>query len=102
MKIGKQLSDTNSYLVDLILNESNAKKQKKLRKQLTRCSILTGQLIHGNINEASEEYVSATKALKKANKLLKEAITEIRKVAKAIKKIAKAIDLLAQLAAAAA
>ena len=101
MELGQHLSEINRNLVDLILEETDDQQREKLKDLFNRSSTITAQLVHKNVNEATEQYRSVTSALGEANQALEDSINRIKQVAETIEKVAEVVDKVAVFAASA-
>jgi len=86
-----QLDNTYEQLKTLRDNANTEEAFEKIRSQMDKINEQRRVIIKASINEATEEYKSATLALEKAQPVIKSAIDDINKIADVIEKVASVI-----------
>lgn len=98
MELESQLSRLNDKLIKLFREEDDEDVKQQIKTQFNRNSLLIGQLVHRNVNEATAHYVAVTTKLASANQALEDALKQIKQVAETIQQVAEAIDKAVELA----
>jgi hypothetical protein len=98
MTLGEQLQQTSSGILTLILATSDVDLKLQLRTQLTTVLNQIDQLVAGNVNTNTAEYIAASNGVNQANTAITEASNDLSQIAETITLISVAIEDVAKLA----